>query len=190
METDMIETTAPAPASAAPTPDVSLNGCPILRGLTESERRQVGELLERHTYSAGETILREGKATRILWIVARGQCEVVKTMKHGGEQQLAVLEAGAIFGEMSFFSPAPHSASVRALTEVEVLLLPREEYDRIEQAGAKVAYKIVLNAGKVLAERLRRMDEWTCELIDRPDVANHRDEWREFQSKLYSEWDF
>jgi CRP-like cAMP-binding protein len=189
MEIETTESSAAARASAAGS-DVSLNGCPILRGLTESERRQVGELLERHTYSAGETIICEGKTTRILWILAGGRCEVVKTMKHGGEQQLAVLEPGAIFGEMSFFSPAPHSASVRALSDVEVLLLPREEYDRIEHGGSKVAYKLMLNAGKVLAERLRRMDEWTCELIDRPDVANHRDEWREFQSKLYSEWDF
>jgi CRP-like cAMP-binding protein len=158
--------------------------------MSDKERRQVAELLERHTYPAGETILCEGKAVQMLWVIVRGRCEVVKTMKHGGEQQLAVLEPGAIFGEMSFFSPAPHSASVRALTEVEVMLLPREEYDRMERAGSTVAYKIVLNAGKVLAERLRRMDEWTCELIDRPESADHRDEWREFQSKLYSEWDF
>ncbi|HUG93284.1 MAG TPA: cyclic nucleotide-binding domain-containing protein [Planctomycetaceae bacterium] len=170
--------------------DASLNGCPILRGMTEDERRQVVELLDRHTFHPGEVILQEGRAVQILWIIVRGRCEVVKTMQHGGEQRLAVLEPGAIFGEISFFSPAPHSASVRALSEVEVMLLPRAEYDRVERAGSSVAYKIVLNAGKVLAERLRRMDEWTCELIDSPDVANHRDEWREFQSKLYSEWDF
>ena len=165
-------------------------GCPIFQDMSLDERQQVLELLERETYPTGETILREGRETQILWIIVHGRCEVVKMMKDGSEQQLAVLEQGAVFGEMSFFVPAPHSASVRTLTEVEVMRLSREKFDQLEQAGATAAYKIAFNTVRVLSDRVRRMDEWNYDLVERPEASQHREEWREFRAKLYADWQF
>jgi CRP-like cAMP-binding protein len=136
-------------------------------------------------------ILREGRETQILWIVAHGQCEVVKSLDHDGQQRLATLDAGAVFGEMSFFRPAPHSASIRALSPVQVFQLPRESFDELVETGSSAAYRIAVNLNRVLAERLARMDEWICELVETSESgANHREEWQEFRSRLYSDWQF
>jgi CRP/FNR family transcriptional regulator, cyclic AMP receptor protein len=173
---------------SAPQPDLSR--CSLLQDMTPSEIEEVLELCEPRTYPAGTTILKEGKSVQYLWIVLRGTCRVVKSMKTGGEQELARLEAGAVFGEMSFFNPAPHSASVITVTEVEVMRLPRDRFDRLELTGSRAAYKITRNTARTLAERLRRMDQWTGELVEKPEAAGHREEWREFRSKLYSDWGF
>jgi CRP-like cAMP-binding protein len=142
-------------------------------------------------YPKDEVILREGKTFQVLWIIARGECEVFKMVKPAVEQRLTVLDAGSVFGEMSFFQPAPHSASVRTLTEVEVMRLSRDEFAKLQETSPSAVHKILVNAVNILAERLRRMDTWTCELFERPDGPdNHRKEWRDFRSKLYTDWHF
>ena len=62
----------------------------------------------------------------------QGSCEVVKKNKSKSQKQLATLEAGAVFGEMSFFAKAPHSATVRALTAVKVMRLTRENFEVLQ----------------------------------------------------------
>jgi CRP/FNR family transcriptional regulator, cyclic AMP receptor protein len=173
-----------------PLTEADLARCPIFQDMTTSERLAVLDLVEYQTCPAESTILREGEQVQLLWVILRGRCRVIKTMKAGTLQELAVLEPGAIFGEMSFFNPAPHSASVVALTEVELLRLTRRHYDRLELISARAAQKIALNTVKTLAERLRKMDEWMCDVIDRPESAGHREEWQEFQKKLYADWVF
>ncbi len=169
---------------------LSTDRCLIFHEMTPEERQQVLMLLEHETFPKGETILREGLSIQILWIIVCGECEVLKSMKADSEQRLAVLEPGALFGEMSFFHPAPHSASVRTLSEVEVMRLSREHYDQLQQVCPSAAYKIASSTAKILAERLRKMDDWTCGLMDRPEESQHREEWREFRAKLYSDWEF
>ena len=164
--------------------------CPIFVNMPLAERAEVLKLLEDECYPAGEVILREGNAVQILWIIVHGQCEVIKTTQNGVEQQLAVLEPGSVFGEMSFFNPAPHSASVRTLADVQVLRLRRERYDHLQGICPSAAYRIAASTVAVLAERLRKMDQWTGELVEKPGADGHKEEWREFRSKLYSDWKF
>ncbi len=170
--------------------EAELARCPIFLEMTPDECQEVLDLAEVTTFPAGETILHEGHSIQMLWIILRGRCEVVKSMENGQEQQLAVLERGGLFGEMSFFHPAPHSASVRALSEIQVMTLSREKYEQLEQSGLRAAYKIAASTARVLADRLRRMDEWAFDFVQRPDVGNHREEWREFRAKLYTDWQF
>ncbi|MFQ5731947.1 MAG: cyclic nucleotide-binding domain-containing protein [Planctomycetaceae bacterium] len=164
--------------------------CPIFEDMTLEEREHLLALFDHERYSAGETILREGRSIQILWIIVSGRCEVVKNT-NGQERILAVLEQGAVFGEMSFFHPAPHSASVRAMTDVNVMRLSRERYDELLAREPAAAYRVAANTASVQAERLRKMDDWMCDLLDGPDCnARQREEWHEFRAKLYSEWDF
>jgi CRP-like cAMP-binding protein len=95
-----------------------------------------------------------------------------------------------VFGEMSFFDEAVHSASVRTLSEVEVMRLSRSRFDELTAVCPSAARKIAACTASILADRLRQMDDWVCRLVERPDGAGHREEWQEFRKKLYSEWDF
>lgn len=173
-----------------PPPDAELTRCPIFSTMTPDECLEVMQLVEDVQYPAGETILREGRSLQILWILVDGTCEVVKALPGGQERQLAVLHGGALFGEMSFFKPAPHSASVRAMTPVTLLRLPVEKFRQLEQAHPLIAYKIAAGTAEVLSDRLRRMNEWLNEFTERPDTADHHEELEEFRAKLYGEWAF
>jgi CRP-like cAMP-binding protein len=168
-----------------------VRNCPLFWDMSPTELAEVRRRLASETYPKEEVILREGKSTQILWIIAKGECEVFKMVKAGIEQRLTILDPGSVFGEMSFFQPAPHSASVRAMTEVEVMRLSREEFAAMQGCCPTAVQKMLINAVRILAERLRRMDDWTCQLVERPDGSeSHRKEWRDFRSKLYTDWHF
>ncbi len=163
--------------------------CALFDGLTAPHRRELAGLLLRETFEPGLTILTEGDQTRSLWVIADGRCAVVKKLPDGEERTLAELGPGAVFGEMSFFQPAPHSATVRAATGVTVLQLPFDRYAELERTSPRAAHGITLAITVILSERLRRMDRWTAELL-----AGHPprkgEEWSEFRAKLYNNWEF
>lgn len=168
----------------------ALARCRLFRGLTTPEQEEIIGLLEPQSFEPGQIILEEGPTLQCLWIVLKGTVRVVKGRSQGQPQELTTLEPVSVFGEMSFFAPAPHSASVQAVTAVEVSRLPRERYDLLLKVGSLSAYKLAYNCVGILSERLRRMDELAGSLTDGAQVSNHREELREFQSKLYTGWQF
>jgi CRP-like cAMP-binding protein len=93
---------------------------------------------------------------------------------------------------MSFFSPAPHSASVVAKTPVRLLSITRQDYDKLLAAGSLAAYKLAYNVVQSLAHRLRRMDDWVAELSTSEKSNGKAEEvvpeWHEFRKKLFESW--
>jgi CRP-like cAMP-binding protein len=132
----------------------------------------------------------EGGSSQRLYVVLKGKCRISKKAKSGHDQELSVIETNGIFGEMSFFRPAPHSASVQALTDVELAGIHREKFDILMRVGSSAAQKLAVNMLAVLIERIRAMDAWIVERFDTTNVPTHQEEWMDFQRKLYTGWTF
>lgn len=170
--------------------DKSLAKCPLFHGMTPSERAEVIGMLETHTFQPGKTIIEEGDSLQHIWIVLRGMCQVAKDVGNGGERELAVIGENDVFGEMSFFCGGPHSATVRAQTEVEAAQLPREKYDLLLRIGSIAAYKLAFNTVGVLTARLRRTIDWVGKLMEKSGQEPHHEEWQDFRAKLLTGWKF
>ena len=170
--------------------ETTLAKCSLFRGMSPGERQELLALLEPKSYTPGSSFFSEGESIQYIWIVLRGRCQVFKKAHSEEETELGIIEPYGIFGEMSFFHPAPHSASVRALSEVEVVRLPRDKYDGLLQSGSLAAYKIAFNTMGVLIDRIRRMDNSIADRLQRNNAPDHREEWKEFHSKLYTGWTF
>lgn len=167
-----------------------LEPCPLLRDLDRSQLSDVFELVESERFQEGELILEQGNVYQAIWMIVRGKCEVMRSCGPNDERQLAILDSGGVFGEMSFFQKAPHSANVRALTDVDTVRLAPESFETLKRRNVSAAFGITTNLVHLLSERLRRMDTWTCDLIEQTEDDRHHDEWQEFQSKLYTDWTF
>jgi CRP-like cAMP-binding protein len=74
---------------------------------------------------AGDFIVEEGDTGYSFFVISRGTVQVVKEQPDGSKRPLANLHEGAIFGEMALLSAQPRSASIRALTDCDLL-----EFDR------------------------------------------------------------
>lgn len=70
-------------------------------------------------FSAGTLIFKEGDPSDCAYIIQSGKVEILKKAQHG-DVQIAILEAGAPFGEMGLFDGNPRGASARALETTNV----------------------------------------------------------------------
>lgn len=67
-------------------------------------------------YEPGAVLIDEGRRSGRLFVLVDGEVEVLR----GGTAVAAVTEAGSVFGEMSVLLDLPHTATVRARTNVVV----------------------------------------------------------------------
>lgn len=98
-----------------------------------------------------EILLREGEHSHNMFWVQSGQ--LVVTKKRGIEDVvLQHIHAGELVGEISFLDSQPRSATVQAVTDVELIEIPQETFDSLFQNQPKWLEVLV----QTLAERLRK----------------------------------
>jgi len=76
--------------------------------------------LKQTRFKSGQTILAEGERMGKLFVLVDGQVEIIRERT----QVAHVDEPGSIFGEMAVLLDMPHSASVRALSDIVVYEIP------------------------------------------------------------------
>lgn len=106
------------------------------------------------TLGAEETLFREGDEGDQMYLIKSGKIRIVKEMSKGEEKTLAVLEAGAFFGEMAVLDKRPRSASAIAETDTELIIVNRDVFLRKINENPFIKYVI-----STLTERLRKTDD-------------------------------
>ncbi len=109
-------------------------------------------------FKKGDLIIREGLRGGNLHILINGKAEVVKGGQQGKAKgrQLAKLQRGSVFGEMSVFDGAPYSASVRALEDCDVHIIRGSDFEDFLRANPQAAYGIFRTLIASISNRLRR----------------------------------
>ncbi len=112
-----------ASATTEPLPDYGtfLAGVDILKPLNAGELEEVARAMRRHLYAPGEIVLRTGDPGGSMFILERGQAEVLALDPAGKLCQVAMLKQGDVIGEMGLFTGEPRRANVRATEELALL---------------------------------------------------------------------
>ncbi|MFL5827630.1 MAG: FAD-dependent oxidoreductase [Thermoleophilaceae bacterium] len=84
-------------------------------------------------YEAGETVFDEGDAGDSLFMILSGRVEVSKRFD-GEPRVVRMLGAGEYFGEMALLGRYPRSATTRALTAVDLLVLPGSDFSALAES--------------------------------------------------------
>ena len=127
---------------------------PLFSMLTESQATAVAEAVVKRRFKRGEMIVEQGKKTNALFILLNGRARVVTADSRGREVILATLQPGDHIGEMSLIDNEPHSATVRAEVQTDVLMLGRVEFARCLPENTSMAYAVM----RGLVQRLRHAD--------------------------------
>ncbi len=101
-----------------------LKNVKLLNALSEHQLISVARCLENKAFVEGEVIIRQGDVGDCFYMIASGEVSV--QVNH---VQVAVLEAGTFFGEMSLLSNEKRSATVIALKDTTCLLLSRTNFN-------------------------------------------------------------
>ena len=99
-----------------------------------------------------------------MYIIHEGRIEILKQIQ-GEQRQLAVLEKGDFFGEMSILEDLPRTASARAIGDVKLLLINGATFDQMLRTNPEIAVRMM----RKLSRRLRETDRMLREV---PGVAH------------------
>jgi CRP/FNR family transcriptional regulator, cyclic AMP receptor protein len=131
-----------------------LRRVPLFAMLTAAQAEAVADAIVKRRFKRGEKIVEQGKKSNALFIVLTGRARVLTADARGREVILATLQPGDYIGEMSLIDNEPHSATVRAEVQTDVLMLGRVEFARCLPENTSMAYAIM----KGLVQRLRHAD--------------------------------
>ncbi|MBI4667203.1 MAG: cyclic nucleotide-binding domain-containing protein [Nitrospinae bacterium] len=104
---------------------------------------------------AGTVLCREGTVGDSLYYIVNGKIEIRKESMDGRQAVLARFGKGASVGEMSLVEDSPRSATAMALDDAELLILTRENFEKLLQTSPQIGIKILRNIAKSLSKRLR-----------------------------------
>lgn len=131
--------------------DQHLRRITLLAGLSRPQLEAVRKRLQAVRFREGEHIYWQGDAADGLYMIERGQVQVEREDAEG-IAPLSVLGEGEIFGEGALLLDEPRSSSVWALSDVDLWLLRREDFEDLMLQYPSLA----LNLSRVLGQRLRQ----------------------------------
>ncbi len=128
-------------------------------GITVDEVEELVSHSQVHTYPAGTVLCREDQVETTFYMILEGEVEVTKEINRAETRLLKTLMAGDFFGEMGIIHNAPRAATVTAKTDVIVLELDKEAFDRVLEQSPSVSLAMV----REISGRLRENDEMAIE---------------------------
>jgi small-conductance mechanosensitive channel/CRP-like cAMP-binding protein len=122
---------------------------PLLTPLPNDSRQLLIDRAMSRPYGPGEVIVRKGEASTDLFIIERGTVAVELPRVAGVAAELAQLGAGQCFGEMGLLTGETRSATVRARTRCDLIVIDREAFHEVLAAHPEVVDRM----GALLASR-------------------------------------
>ncbi|MBP7310406.1 MAG: cyclic nucleotide-binding domain-containing protein [Candidatus Cloacimonetes bacterium] len=136
----------------------------IFDGLKEEVVEDFTRDLERIQYPKGKAIISEDDNGSMLFYICKGKVEINKGLNNVETPfaQLSILTPGEVFGEIGIIDEGPRSASVVALEDVELLVMPRDAFMNLT-----FNYPVVMfNLMRTVTGRLRDTNERFVELMN------------------------
>lgn len=127
---------------------------PLFSLLTPDQAQAVADSVVKRRFRRSELVVEQGRKSDALFILLNGRARVVTADGRGREVILAVLQAGDYVGEMSLIDNEPHSATVRAEVQTDMLVLSRADFSRGLPDDSTLSYAIM----RGLVRRLRAAD--------------------------------
>ena len=126
--------------------------------LPAAELARLKASLQHIAVPAGALLVREGDPGDRAYLILSGEMVVIRGMGTPEEVVLHPLGPGQSVGEMFLLNPGqPRSASVRAVTDCELLVLTPADFDALLSLSPTMAYELA----REMSQRLRESDSTT-----------------------------
>ena len=131
----------------------------IFNDLDDEEVAQVAEVSKEERFRSGEVIFREGEVGNRLYLIVEGEVRISRDVPGSGEEALAVLKPGAVFGEMAVFERSERSTHAIANGGATCLTITRADFEMLLDLNREMAYKVLWACVRLLSSRLRSTND-------------------------------
>jgi CRP/FNR family transcriptional regulator, cyclic AMP receptor protein len=136
-----------------------LSGIELFSGLKPVALDLVARIATEETHKRGEKIFRHGDPGEKLYLILEGKVRISREVPGMGEEALAVLGPGQLFGEMALLDESPRSADANVHETCRLLAVPRDAFDDLLFLNKDLAYEVLWSIVKMLLRRLRETND-------------------------------
>ena len=132
----------------------------LFSGLRKKDLKDLATYCREGKFSPGSVMLSQGEQGLGLFILTKGTARITrKNSPDGAEEVLGTAGAGDVIGEMALLDDLPRSATVTAVDDVTVLVLPFWEFRIIMRRILSSDPDVGLDLLAVLSRRLRTAEQ-------------------------------
>ena len=109
----------------------------LFRNLSVSERQALANSLLVSRYSKGATVYRQEDPSESLYIIEKGQVELLDPQAE--LRPCALLKVNDTFGKLAFLTGSPHQMVAVTTRETQLDILPRPDFEQLLQTSPRLA---------------------------------------------------
>ena len=132
---------------------------PFFDGLTREALAIIAQVTAEESHATGTKLFQYGDPGDKLFIILGGKIRISREVAGMGEEALAVLGPGEVFGEMSLLDESPRSADARVHERCRMLVITKEAFDDLLFLHKDLAYEVLWNCVRILSGRLRETND-------------------------------
>ncbi|KAF9918622.1 hypothetical protein FBU30_000126 [Linnemannia zychae] len=119
---------------------------PLFQSCSSEVIHMLSLMVEPRTYNIGQTIIRRGEIGREMFFVASG---IVEILSDDNLRVLARFREGQFFGEIAVLLDVPRIANVKAVSDVEVFVLTKDNLEAVFKAVPGAAETITAEGNRL-----------------------------------------
>jgi CRP-like cAMP-binding protein len=115
-----------------------LGQIPLFEGLNKKELQFIASMTSEVSVRAGSTLVKQGEPGQEAMVVETGSGIVIRD-----DKEIDTIGPGDVFGEMSLIVRQPRNATIRATSDMRVLVMNAREFSSVLSQSPEVAVKIL-----------------------------------------------
>lgn len=155
----MTLTTSQPDTPASEQREEQLGKVPFFEGLTRDALAMIAQVMAEEAHAGGTRIFQYGQPGDKLYIILEGKVRISREVSGMGEEALAVLGPGEVFGEMALLDESPRSADALAHERCRLLVITKDAFDDLLFLHKDLAYEVLWSCVRMLAGRLRETND-------------------------------
>jgi CRP-like cAMP-binding protein len=136
-----------------------LKGVAIFQDLDDGDLSRVSEVCRMQDLVSGEYVFKEGEPGNRLYLVVEGEVRISRMIPGSGEEALAILKKGSLFGEMAVFDRSERSTDAISNGGCKLLTITRSDFELLLDFNRELAYKVLWSCTRLLSSRLRSTND-------------------------------
>ncbi|MGD8555501.1 MAG: Crp/Fnr family transcriptional regulator [Anaerolineales bacterium] len=137
----------------------ALSQIEIFRDLTPQEMEEIDRAITMSTCEPGRVFYAPEETGEVLFLLKSGRVQLYRLSPSGKKLVVAVLEPGAIFGEMSLVGQGMHNTFAEAIEPCTLCAMSRGDVERLILSKPKVGVRILEIMARRLSESETKLEE-------------------------------
>lgn len=132
-----------------------LKSSSLFHGMAAKEIEYLSSIFTPNQIPEGRTVFIENMPGESLYLVKQGNVQISQMLAEVDEQNLVLLGAGDVFGEMAVIDGGNRSATARIVKNTVLYSLNRKAFNTLVSEKPRLGLQLTLNIVRVFSDRIR-----------------------------------